>query len=166
MKMQSKYLITILMATFLVAWKDAPTPTDLRSLVDKPERFAGKEVEITAHVSENQAPTGREYKRWSFLVENGESSLEVYENGFNPATIVDGYRLVEEARLTGDPVTVTGRLRVDKQPMSLQLDSVRYGETRVDTDAGPFVQTYFADCYPGTPLFYDGYMYYPGEFPY
>ncbi|GAB4345448.1 MAG: hypothetical protein Kow0099_25740 [Candidatus Abyssubacteria bacterium] len=45
---------------------------------------------------------------------------------------------------------------------------MRYGDTVIFTDHGPFVPYYYGDCYPGSPIHYDGYIYYPlqQEFPY
>ncbi|RJP69328.1 MAG: hypothetical protein C4532_11155 [Candidatus Abyssobacteria bacterium SURF_17] len=63
-------------------------------------------------------------------------------------------------------MTLTGKLKTDESGTVLELVSVTYQDSRVNTDEGPFVETvYKDDCYPGGPLFYDGYTYYPGNFP-
>jgi hypothetical protein len=88
------------------------------------------------------------------------------ETGFNPETIERAYRLVDSARLRGEQVTVTGKLKDSKSGLKLDLDSVRYGSAIVKTDEGPFVEDYYGDdVYPGTPRFYEGQAYYGQNFP-
>ncbi|RJP17041.1 MAG: hypothetical protein C4520_17715 [Candidatus Abyssobacteria bacterium SURF_5] len=151
----------------LIGWKSASIETDLSSVTANPGEFSNKVITLSAPVVDNSVPEGREYKTWNFVLGSSGSRLAVYEEGFNPATIVKAHSLVEKARLSGDEITVTGKFEERESGMILKVASVRYGDTQINTDEGPFVETvYRDDCYPGGPLFYDGHTYYPGNFPY
>ena len=164
--MNSRTLMTLLAAVALIGWTSAATATDLTTVLEHPDRFLGQRIAITAPVVENSAPTGAEFKRWSFTAGSSDHKLSVSEAGFNPATIMDAHGLVEQARRAGDEITVAGTLKTAESELIMKMDSVLYGDTRINTDEGPFVDEFYGDCYPGTPLFYDGHLYYPGEFPY
>lgn len=163
-----KYGLILVAALALIGWKSAPIETNLSLITENPDKFKDRSVQITAPIVENSTPQGHEYKTWSFVL--GASTgqkLPVDREGFNPATIMKAYDLVEKARMAGEAVTVVGKLRETDSGLELQLASIRYGDTQINTNEGPFVQTvYEDDCYPGGPLFYDGHTYYPGNFPY
>ena len=167
-------MIMVLLASLLVlGWRSAPTiATDLSQILDDPSKFDRERVEFSARVADNPTPTGAQFKRWAFTVASNDADhLRVYENGFNPATILKAHYLVEEARKAGGQVILTGKLRAghgwhEDSGMKLQLDSVRYGGNTVLTDVGPFVDETNSEGHPWTPLWYDGIKYYPGEFPY
>jgi hypothetical protein len=135
--------------------------------MQNPHRFMNQENKMSAPIAENAVPKGGEYRTWSFVLDScGKGVLSVKENGFNPETIEKAYRLVEKARLKGDKVTVTGKLEESKWGMALMLTSVRYGDTQINTDEGPFVEDIYGDdIYPGTPRFYMGRAYYGSDLP-
>ncbi len=161
-----KYGLIFVATLALMGWKSAPIQTELSSVAANPNEFNKKEITISATVAENSVPQGHEYKTWSFVLGSSNRRLSVAESGFNPATIVRAHDLVEKARLAGDAITVTGKLKATKSGTTLQLVSVRYGDVQINTDEGPFVKTAYGDCYPRSPIIYDGYTYYPGNFPY
>ena len=158
--------MTLLAAVALIGWASAATAADLTTVLEHPDQFFNQRIEITAPVVENAAPTGAEFKRWSFTAGASDAKLAVSEAGFNPATIMNAHRLVEQARQAGDEITITGELERGDSGLIMKVDSVLHGDTRINTDEGPFVEEFYGDCYPGSPLFYDGHLYYPGEFPY
>ncbi len=170
--MKIKYLLVPVAAMFLVGWRSAPqVKTDVATVIAAPEDFDRKRVEITASVADNPIPVGSYFKRWSPTVDSSGQELTAYEKGFNPATIMKAYHLVEKARRGGDEVVLVGKVRMSQTKtgeriVKLQLDSVKYGSTTVRTDVGPFVDETNSEGFPWTPLWYDGIKYYPGEFPY
>ncbi|RJP67369.1 MAG: hypothetical protein C4532_14810, partial [Candidatus Abyssobacteria bacterium SURF_17] len=150
--MRAIHVLVAVAAMFLIAW--SPSPADLGAVKDSPEKFKGKELEITAPIAENSAPVGAEFRKWSFVLDScGKGGLVVEEEGFNPATIEKAYRLIEEARLKGDEVTVAGKLEEDPDAgFRMKVVWVRYGDTKVNTDEGPFAEAYYwDDIYPGSP---------------
>ena len=106
---------------------------------------------------DNPVVKGNDYRTWNFtLGTSADYRIVASEEGFNPSTIDRAYRLVEEARQAGEPVTVTGKLRVGpysrlESGMELELISIRYRDTEINTDKGPFVNRYYYP-YQG-PLF-------------
>jgi len=170
--MKIKYALAVVASLLLIGWRSAPPiEAKLSTVLGDPGQFHKKRVEITASVMENPAPTGAEYKKWTFTVGSAGERLAAYEKGFNPATIMKAHYLVERARLEGGEVVLSGKIRaakndIGKSGVKLQLDSVRYKDTLVKTDVGPFVEEEYSEGFPWTPLWYDGIKYYPGEFPY
>jgi hypothetical protein len=165
--MKTKLLLILVVASVaLVGWTAQATAADLETVTSNPDRFLNQKVEITAPVLENPAPQGAEFKAWDFVVGRAGHGLPVYEKGFNPAVIVRAHRLVEQARLAGDDITITGTLKHGAYGPIVRLDSVRYGDAAMATDVGPFVDDVNSEGKPWTPLWYDGIKYYPGEFPY
>ncbi|GAB4345296.1 MAG: hypothetical protein Kow0099_25420 [Candidatus Abyssubacteria bacterium] len=168
--MVTKYMLIFVAAiasAALVACATTPEATELSAVMQDPAQFENEYIEFTAPVAENRVPEGEKYQMWSFVVDSCEHGmLTVVEEGFNPARIEEGYYLVEKARREGDPVTVSGTIERTDSGLKMELTSVRYGDTVVHTDTGPFVPTETGDdAYPGTPYYYDGNLYYAGEFP-
>ncbi len=171
--MYMRYALILLLSFGLVGWKAAPMKMDLASVTQNPGQFDGKKIEITAPVEENTYPRGDEYKKWQFVLGSDKAGIVVYEMGFNPATIVKAYYLVEEARKAGENVTVVGKFHAkpyerSEHGVKMQVDSVRFGDKVIHTDQGEFVPYYYGGRYPGSPVYYDGHIYYPlqQEFPY
>jgi len=168
MQMNIKYIATMVAALAVLGMTMPATAADLATIMQNPQQFEGKKVSITAPIMVNMVPEGGEYRTWTFVLDacRAGKGLKVAESGFNPETIEEAYRLVEEARLRGDQLTVTGKLEKGDLGMQLALDSVTYGDVRVKTDEGPFVEDYYGDdVYPGTPRFYAGSAYYGTDFP-
>jgi hypothetical protein len=167
--MNAKYLVVLLAALAMAGIASSAMAVELAAVMANPQQFEGKEVTLTAPIAENRVPEGGEYRTWSFVLDScgaAGATVTAVESGFNPETLEKAYRLVEEARLKGDPVTMTGKLEEEKLGMRLELSSVQYGLSRVNTDEGPFVEDYYGDdAYPGTPRFYAGYPYYGPDFP-
>jgi len=142
--MHSRYLPAIAFLMFVAGCASTPTAADISAVTASPGQFKNRYIEITAPVLENSPPQGDVYRTWAFSI--GASSayrILATEEGYNPATIEKAYRLVEEARNAGDAVTVTGTLRVGpyrelESGVELELVSVRYGSTEINTDRGPF----------------------------
>ena len=141
--------------------------TDLPTVVENPLLFRNKRVEITAPVIENSPPRGDEYRTWTFSIgELNSHRIMASEEGFNPSTIEKAYNLVEEARLKGDDVTITGRLRLApyqgfESGMEIELDSVLYRNMEIRTDYGPYVEYYYPYYHHYYDPFYRPHGYYP-----
>lgn len=143
---KNSILMLILIALFgSVGCASTPLATSLPEIVREPDRFKNKHIAITAPVLENRPPAGDNYRTWSFtLGGDAPHQITATEEGFNPATIDRAYLLVDDAMKAGDPVTITGRLRLGpykalEQGMAIELGSVTYGGVRIGTDKGPFV---------------------------
>ncbi len=165
--MKVRYLLPLAVLIVLAGCASAPIATDLPDITENPSQFRNKQIEITGPVLENSPPQGDEYRTWSFVIGSaGGDKVTVNEEGFNPATIEKAYRLVEEARKAHGEVTVTGTFRVGpygelESGMEIDLDSVRYGNTEINTDMGPFVRQYYPYYYYPGPFFYPYGPYYP-----
>lgn len=164
--MKVRYLLSLAVLIFLTGCASAPIATDLPSIMENPDQFRNRRIEITGPVLENSPPQGDEYRTWSFVIGSARAyKVTASEEGFNPSTIEKAYRLVEEARKARDEVTVTGTLRVGpygeiESGMEIDLDSVRYRDTEINTDRGPYVRYYYPYYYPD-PFFYPYGRYYP-----
>lgn len=168
--MYAKYLLLLVTAVVVVGMASPATAkvADLAAVVENPHQFMGHNITVTAPIAENMVPKGGEYRTWSFMLDSCGTlgGLEAFESGFNPETIEKAYRLVEEARMKGDKVTVTGKVQESETGWRFELASVRYGKTEINTDGAPFVEDYYGDdVYPGTPRFYMGQAYYGTDFP-
>jgi hypothetical protein len=158
--MSARYLLSFATLIFLTGCASAPIATDLSSIVENPDEFRNKRIEITGVVLDNPAPQGDEYRTWTFVIGSRRTyRVAASEEGFNPSTIEKAYRLVEEARRAGDEITVTGMLRVGpyreiESGMEVELDSVRYRDTEINTDRGPYVRYYYPYYYHPDPFFY------------
>ncbi len=145
-----------------------PIPADLTSIQQNPAEFKNKEVEVTAPVLENPPPMGSSYLTWNLTLGSSETGIiRVTKAGYNPATIDRAYRVVEDARRAGQPVTITGKLHVGpyralRSGMEIELDTVGYDGTVIDTNRGPYVDGYYPYYYP-PPFFWD-YPFYPYGF--
>jgi len=167
--MNGRYLIAVVAALAVIGLSAPAAAADLTMILENPQQYEGKQVTITAPIAENMVPEGGEYRTWSFVLDSCGAAglLTATESGFNPQTIEEAYRLVEEARLSGEPVTVTGTLEESALGMELALNTVEYAGTKVNTDGAPFVDTYWYgdDGYPGPVYFYEGRAYYGPDYP-
>lgn len=165
---------SILFAALLVCLAgcaSAPISTSLPAVAANPDRFRNEYIAITALVVDNPPPQGDDYRTWSFTVGGaGDYRIIASEEGFNPSTIDKAYNLVEEARKAGEPVTITGRLRVGpyrelEAGMEIELVSVLYRDAEINTDKGPFVRGYYyyPHYYHGPVYLHFGYHYYGGH---
>jgi hypothetical protein len=159
-------ILLIVFLIFMGGCASAPIPTTLPAVVADPSQFRNKYIEITALVAQNPPPQGDDYRTWSFTVNgSGEYRLMASEEGFNPSTIDKAYYLVEDARNASEPVTITGRLRVGpyrelKSGMEIELVSVRYRDTEIRTDKGPFIHYPY---YHGPVFLHFGYYHHYGH---
>ncbi len=134
-----------------------PVLANLASVTQDPEPYRNKRIEVTAPVLDNPPPAGNTYRTWSFVTGSPESgSIMVYKSGYNPSTIDKAYKLVEEARQAGQPVTITGKVRVGpygalRSGMEIDLETVSYNGTEINTRSGPYVGGYYY-----SPYFYAG----------
>ncbi|RJP15643.1 MAG: hypothetical protein C4520_19930 [Candidatus Abyssobacteria bacterium SURF_5] len=139
-----------------------PVPTTLDAIFENPAQYRNENVEFSAQVLENPPPSGDLYRTWTFLVGHPDiGRILVTEAGYNPATINKAYHLVEEAAQAGEPVTITGELRVGphrslKAGAEIDLRSVSYQGITIDTNEGPYVGGFYS------PYYY--YPYYPRPF--
>ena len=141
-----------------------PISTTAPAIVADPGQFRNEYIAITASVIENPPPRGDRYRTWSFTIgEPGAYRIVVTEEGFNPSTIDKAYRLVEDARSAGEQVTITGKLRVGpyhelESGIEIELVSVRYLDSEISSDKGPFVGgAYYPYSYRGPIFLHFGY---------
>lgn len=160
MNIKYPFLFALILWTFGCA--STPIATNISTVAEDPYQFRNKRIEITAPVIQNTAPRGDEYRTWTSIIGSSESyQIMLSEEGFNPATIEKAYLLVEEARKKGDPITVTGRLRVGpyqdiESGLEIEVDSIQYKNVRIGTDRGPFVREYYYH-----PYYYHGPILWP-----
>ena len=162
--MQARFILLFTLLACLAGCASTPIAVDTATVIANPDQFRNKYIQITAPVLENSPPRGDDYRTWIFSIGTSANyQIMASEEGFNPATIEKAYRLVEEARRTGEPVTVTGKLRVGpyrelESGMEVELVSVRYRDTEINTDRGPFVgRYYYPYYYPGPVFLHFGY---------
>ena len=159
-------ILLIIVIMLMGGCASVPIPTTLPEVVANPNQFRNEYIEMTALVAQNPPPQGDDYRTWSFTIE-GSSDYRILasEEGFNPSTIEKAYNLVEEARKAREPVTITGRLRVGpyrelESGMEIELVSVRYRNTKINTDKGPFVDYPY---YRGPVFLHFGYYHHYGH---
>ncbi len=137
-----------------------PISTDLTAIQQNPGLYRNKKVEFTAPVFQNPPPMGSTYLTWDFTLGSSETGIiRVTKAGYNPATIDSAYRLVEEARWAGQPVTIAGKLRVGpyralRSGIEVELYTVGYNGVVIDTNRGPYADAYYPYYYP-PPFFWD-----------
>jgi len=94
--MDARYLLVAGFLASMIGCASTPIMTDMSAIVDEPDSFRNKRIEISAPVLENSPPQGDEYRTWTFVVgSSGVYRVMASEEGFNPATIEKAYRLVE-----------------------------------------------------------------------
>jgi hypothetical protein len=165
-------LFLFLLVLLMGGCASAPKATTLTAIAENPDQYRNENVELTAPVLENPPPSGDLYRTWTFLIGHPERGrILVTEAGYNPATISKAYRLVDEAMRAGEPITVTGKLRIGpyeslRAGAEIELKSVSYGGTTIDTDEGPYVGGYYSPYYY-SPYYYRGpYLWGHGFHPY
>ncbi len=152
------FLILFSVLMTLAGCATTPIPSNLPSVMQDPAAYRNKTVEITAPVLDNPPPAGNTYRTWSFIVGSPETgSLTVSRSGFNPSTIDKAYRLVQEAWQAGQPVTITGKVRVGpygalRSGIEIDLATVAYDGVVINARSGPYVGQY----YYYSPYFYMG----------
>jgi hypothetical protein len=167
--MNSKHFLAILLLIGLAGCATSPIVTDIVTVAANPVQFKNQLVELMAYVIENPPPTGDQYRTWTFVVgASGTGRIMVSEEGYNPSTIDKAYHLVEQARVAGEPVALTGRLRVGpyreiKAGTEIDLCSVSYKGTTIRTDEGPFTRDYYYYPYYGPPFRDPWFPYYYGH---
>jgi hypothetical protein len=160
-------LVVLLMHS--IGCASIPVSTSLPAVVQDPDSFRNKHVEITAPVLENHPPKGDNYRTWSFEIgKDDDHRITASEEGYNPSTIDRAYYLVEEAQKSGEPITITGKLRVGpyqalESGMEIELISVRYRGMEIKTDKGPFVRDYYYPYYHGSLFLHYGHQYHRGR---
>jgi hypothetical protein len=161
-----KYISALLLCLVLVAGcATTPVPVGIDALMQNPSLYRNKTVEVTGPVLSNPPPSGDLYRTWNFQIGTPElGRIMVTESGYNPATINKAYYLVDEAAKAGEPVTVTGTLRVGpykslKGGAEIQLRTVTYRNVTIDTSEGPYVGGYYSPYYYPyySPFFYPYY---------
>ena len=170
--MKRRHILIISLVTLTIGGcASAPIATTLTAVTENPAQYRNEKIELTAPVIDNPPPTGDLYRTWTFVIGHPEKGrILVTEAGYNPATINKAYHLVDEAERAGAPVTVTGKLRIGpyeslRSGAELDLDSVSYGNTTIDTDEGPYTGGYYSPYYY-SPYYYRGpllwhHRYYP-----
>jgi hypothetical protein len=126
-------------------------------------------VKMETTVVQNSYPVGSEdYRTWTLvLAAPGGGQIVAQEQGYNPETLVSAYYLAEAARKAGQDVIVTGEMKtLPNGETILAVHSIQYGECKIKTNEGPFLQYHGDDVYPGSPIFYGGQTFYPGQMPY
>ncbi len=167
--MRRQAFLVALILLFLIAGCATPAvPTSVGTIMENPSEFKNRNISVTAQVLSNSAPSGDLYRTWNFVIGSPETGqILVTEAGYNPATIERAYELVSQAQEAGEPVTITGQLRVGpygalRAGTEIQLKTVTYRNTTIDTGEGPYVGGFYSPYYWGPP-YYEPYFY-PGPF--
>jgi len=142
--MQARFFLLFAFLSCLAGCASTPIAVDTATVIANPDQFRNKY---------------NDYRTWIFSIGTSANyQIMASEEGFNPSTIEKAYSLVEEAHRAGEPVTVTGKLRVGpyrelESGMEVELVSVRYRDTEINTDRGPFVGHYYYPYYYPRPVF-------------
>jgi len=130
--------------------------------------IGGQQVSITGSVVDNPYPVGTDYRDWNLVLAGPDGRQIVAEaKGFNPLPIVKAHYLAKIAHEDGNPVSVTGTLKQESDStVKVYMKSIEYEGYTIYTNKGPFAPYYYGDCYPGSPLFYGGYTFYPYNWPF
>ena len=161
MKHAGYSILLLVLLMYSIGCASIPVSTSFPAIEKDPEGFKNKYVEFTAPVLDNPPPKGDNYRTWSFVIGMDDNHrITVSEEGYNPSTIDRAYYLVEEAQRSGEPITITGRLRVGpyralESGMEIELVSVRHRGIEIRTDKGPFVRDYYP-YYHGSLFFHFG----------
>jgi hypothetical protein len=169
--MKSRWLIFLLFALLIIEGcaTKPPMRISLSAIAQNPAEYKDENVEVTAPVLDNPRPMGDIYRTWDFTLGSPETgTILVSEAGYNPSTINKAYNLVQQAKADGQPVTVTGKLRIGpyralKTGKEIALRSVTYKGTTIDLEEGPFTTAFYPypDLYYARPMFWS---YYPTGF--
>ena len=168
MKHAGNFILLSVLLLHSIGCASVPLSTSLHAVAQDPDSFKNKHIEITAPALVNPAPKGDIYRTWSFTIGGDRNHrITASEQGYNPSTIDRAYHLVEEARKSGEPITIVGRLRVGpyqalESGMEIELQSVRYRGMEIKTDKGPFVRDYYP-YYHGSLFLHFGHYHHYGH---
>ena len=158
LRMRWFLILFVVLVTLVGCATTPPIPANLASVTQDPDAYRNQRIEVTVPVIDNPPPAGNTYRTWSFIMGSPETgSVMVYRSGYNPSAIDKAYKLVEEARQAGQPVTMTGKVRVGpygalRSGMEIDLETVSYNGTEINARSGPYVGNY----YYYSPYFYTG----------
>ncbi len=99
--------------------------TDMESVMDNPEAYDGRTVEMSGYVNERtfEGPNG-----WGFSLEDaGKTSINCYEWEFNDANLTELEIALRQAAVKGEEITVLGKF-TKEQKIELQSIEAR-GQT-------------------------------------
>jgi starvation-inducible outer membrane lipoprotein len=129
----------LFVAFLLAGCATAPVPASIDQVLQQPQAYEGKRVELTGLVKEYKPAQGDVYRTLLFtLSQDSGGDIWVIGAGYTAEAIAKASLLVEQAFEAREPVTVVGKLKKNKQgPPELQLQSIRYKGQEIEIKKGP-----------------------------
>lgn len=136
--------IIIILATtlFLVdCARTAPVQRDILEVTANPETYKNERVEVTGNIIDYEPARGDAYRTLSFTIGSGpRQKLNAFVAGYNADAIAKASTLIGEAFEAGEPITATGKIKVDSKVEQaipeLSLESVEYDGRKIDVKRG------------------------------
>jgi len=111
------------------AGKHIVVTTNLKNVVEKPEDHLGKQIELKGYVQYDEL---QKLENWNFMIKDNEGRyLKCYESNYNVAAEIWTKMVVRQADRKGEQLTVMGRL---EKGLVMELDWIEYGGQHIDTD--------------------------------
>ena len=103
--------------------------TEIESVMDNPEAYAGRTVELSGYVKErNIGGTNG----WSFILEDGRSnSINCYEWEFNDADLTELEIVLRQAMKGDEEITIVGKF---EKGQNIELESIEARGQTYPTD--------------------------------
>ena len=126
----------------------APVRLDISSVLQNPQTYKNKNIELTGHVVDYEPIRGDTYRTLVFtLGVEPDEKIFVSAAGYSAEAIAKASILVREAHEEHEHITVTGKLKVAKDQESaapeLKLKTVAYGGQKIDVTGGRRTQPRF-----------------------
>lgn len=145
---------TAVVVVFAMAWLQGcasapPARTDVGEILSGPQDYRNERVELTGNVLDFDPARGDTYRTLDFLLGYGEGErIRVFYAGYTAEAISKASALVGKAYEKNEPVTVVGKVRVEKNNPDavpeLKLESVEYGGEKVNVGGGPSTRPGFS----------------------
>ena len=107
--------------------------TDIETLIENPDRYHAKDVEITGFVRRGRPAGGF----WGFkLQDESGKTLMCYETHYVHAPWINADMTVKKAMANNERITIVGNFRNN---LMIELDWIEYTGYTIDTDYKPYV---------------------------
>ncbi|MBW1829951.1 MAG: hypothetical protein JRI74_11090 [Deltaproteobacteria bacterium] len=103
--------------------------TEIESVMDNPEAYAGRTVELSGYVKERSVEI---YNGWSFILEDARSnSINCYEWEFNDADLTELEIVLRQAMKEDEEITIVGKF---EKGQNIELESIEARGQTYPTD--------------------------------